>query len=256
MAKPVPAIDRAMRILEAFRDGQPEYGVSELSRQLAINKSTAHNILQTLCEYRILERSEITRKYRLGPGLIELGHLAQSRRVVPQMARAALVELMQRTGQTALLGMFENDGITITDKAEPVGVMHVTAAFGQRLPFCAGCFGQVFLAWMGEPEVDRLLTSPGLRKFTDQSICDPVAYKARLPSTRRLGYAVDENEEYLSGVWAVSAPIHGVEGVIAALTVVGFTGRMTGDEKRAAIDLTVRTAQRLSLQTGGSTPDL
>ena len=75
MTSKVPAVDRAMRILNAFKDSQLEYGISELSQTLDINKSTVHGIVQTLSEYRMLEQDPNTRKYRLGPSLIELGGL-------------------------------------------------------------------------------------------------------------------------------------------------------------------------------------
>lgn len=247
MTKTVPAVDRALRILNTFKDGQTEYGVSELSQRLGINKSTAHNILHTLAEHRFLERNPATRRYRLGPGLIELGYLARAHRDVLQLARSALHDLMHTTGQTVLLGVFENDGITIIDKAEPAGEMKVTATIGQRLPFCAGCFGRAFLAWMPEAEVDRLLASPGLQAFTETSITDPAACKAQLALTRAQGYAVDDTEEYLKGVWGVSAPIRGLEGVVAAITVLGFTSQMSAEEKQACIQAAHRTAQALSI---------
>ena len=70
MSVPVPAIDRAIRVLYLFKDGEKkEYGVSEISRRLYLNKSTVHNILNTLTHYKFLEQNELTRSYRLGPAL-------------------------------------------------------------------------------------------------------------------------------------------------------------------------------------------
>ncbi|MBI3363199.1 MAG: IclR family transcriptional regulator [Chloroflexi bacterium] len=250
MADLVPAVDRALRILSAFRNGQAEYGVSEFSRALNLNKSTVHNILNTLIRYNLLEQNKTTRKYRLGPGLIELGHLARQRRDIRDVAHPFVIELMKVTGETTFLGLFENDGITIIDKAEPPGEMKIATPIGQRVPFCAGCFGRAFLAWMSEAEVDRLLASPGLRKFTDTSITDPSDYKASLAPVRRRGYAVDETEEYLSGVWAVSAPIQDAEGVVAALTVVGFTGQMTAAKKKTTSRAALQSARQISQRMG------
>ena len=50
MSPNVPAVERAMRILNAFKDSRLEYGVSDLSHALDINKSTVHGIVQTLSE--------------------------------------------------------------------------------------------------------------------------------------------------------------------------------------------------------------
>ena len=73
----VPAVERAIRVLHLFKNGgKAEYGVSEISQALGLNKSTAHAILNTLVHYHFLAQNEATRRYRLGPALAELGGLA------------------------------------------------------------------------------------------------------------------------------------------------------------------------------------
>ncbi|GMR11371.1 MAG: HTH-type transcriptional repressor AllR [Anaerolineae bacterium] len=250
MSPMVPAVERAMRILNAFKDGRVEYGVSELSHTLDINKSTVHGIVRTLSEYRMLEQDPSTRKYRLGPGLIELGGLARARRDVRDVAHPFTTDLMELTRETVLLGVFEDDGITIIDAMQPARELRITAAPGQRLPYSAGSFGRAFLAWMREEQVDRLIATYGLRRFTDTTLTDPARYEASLEKVRREGYAVDDSEEYLEGVWAVSAPIHDEEGILAVLTVVGFTGRMEDDAKSSAIEAANRAARQISRGMG------
>lgn len=249
----VPAVDRALRILSAFENGQAEYGVSELSRALGLNKSTVHNILNTLCHHNVLEQNPNSHKYRLGARLIELGYLARQGIDLREVARPVLIELMETTGETAFLSVFENRGITIIDRAESLDEMKITASIGQRVPFCAGCLGRIFLAWLSDAEVDHLLSAPGLRRFTDTSITSPSAFKERLALVRQRGYDIDEIEEYLEGVWAVSAPIRDTDGVVAALTVVGFTSRMSPAHKEATIDATLHSARRLSRRLGAQT---
>lgn len=253
----VPAVDRALRILKAFEDDHAEYGVTDLSRLLELNKSTVHGILRTLAHHRLLELDSGTQKYRLGPGLLVLGDLARQRGDVREQARPFVQELTGETGSTALLGVLEQDLIIIVDKAEPRAVLKVTASVGQRLPFCAGSFGRALLAWTEAAMVDRLLRSPGLRKFTPSSITDPRAYRSSLADVRRRGYAVDDEEEYLPGVWAASAPIRDPGGVVAALTVVDFTSRMTVKRKHAATQALLRATRHISQQLGvwaGSEP--
>ncbi|MFQ5943769.1 MAG: IclR family transcriptional regulator [Anaerolineales bacterium] len=250
MSPMVPAVERAMRILNAFKDSQLEYGVSELSHVLNINKSTVHGIVRTLSEYRMLEQDPQTRKYRLGPSLIELGGLAQTRRDVRQVARPFLLDLVKRTQETVLLGVFEDDGITIIDKVEPARELRVAAVSGQRLHYSAGSFGRAFLASMREEDIDRLFTAHALRKYTDASITDPSTYKASLKNVRRQGYAVDDSEEYLEGVWAISAPIRDADRTLAVLTVAGFAGRMEQDAKRSAIEATTLAARQISIGMG------
>lgn len=250
MSDSVPAIERAVRILNALKDGPSEYGVSELSKSLEINKSTVHGIVRTLSKHRMLEQDPNTRKYRLGPGLIELGGVARAGRDLRQVAHPFLVKLTERIGETVLLGVFEDDGITIIDRVEPGGEYHITASSGQRLPFAAGSFGRAFLAWMTDDQVDRLLTTHGLNRYTETTTTDLERFKDALRKVRQQGYSVDDREQYLQGVWAVSAPIHGPEGILAVLTLVGFSGRMTESQKQIAISAVTEAARQISLGMG------
>jgi DNA-binding IclR family transcriptional regulator len=48
---------------------------------------------------------------------------------------------------------------------------------------------------------------------------DPVAYKAELVKVRGQGYTIDDQEEYLLGVKAISVPLRDIQEVVAALTI-------------------------------------
>src|SRR3990172_5884419 len=128
MAHLVPAVDRALRILRTFENGHAENDVTDLSRLLALPKSTAHAILHTRAPHGLLERDAATHKSRLGPGLLALGDLARQRGDVREQARPFLQELTSETGSASLLGVLEEDLIVIVDKAEPRSVLKVTAS--------------------------------------------------------------------------------------------------------------------------------
>ena len=84
----VPAVDRAIQVLYLFKSSEKkEYGVSEISRLLGLNKSTAHNILNTLAYHNFLKQDEFTRRYQLGPALAELGTLVRSQIDVREVIR-------------------------------------------------------------------------------------------------------------------------------------------------------------------------
>jgi DNA-binding IclR family transcriptional regulator len=246
----VSAVDRAIQILKAFEANQDEYSLTELCTLFQLNKSTAHGILNTLCQYQFLLRNEKTRKYRLGAALIRLGHLAHEQMDIRQIARPFMEALMQQTAKSVLLGTFYHGQITIIDKVDPVGTLHVSAVVGQQIPFSAGSFGKVFLAWQPEDEIDRLLSQQRLLVYTPASIVEPQAYKNELAKVRQQGYAIDDQEEYLLGVKAVSVPLRDYQGVTAALTIVGFTSRSSGQPSQATITAITAAADEISKQLG------
>ncbi len=251
MTTTVTSVERAFLILRIFEDGHPEHGVSEISRALNIHKSTVYNIAQTLCKLNILEQNPVNLKYHLGPGLVSLGNLARQGLDVRLLARPFMVSLAEETRASVFLGVFENDGITIVEKAEASEELRISAPIGQRVPYCGGSFGRVFLAYMSPSEVDRLLLERGLKRFTTSSTTDPMKYLAGLATVRSQGYAVDEVEEYLEGVWAVSAPIFGSESVAAVITAVNFTARIDTVKADETIRATVSTAEVITRHVGG-----
>lgn len=250
MSSLVSAIDRAIQILKAFEVNQDEYSFTELCSLFQLNKSTAHGILNTLCQHHFLLRDQKTRKYCLGPALIRLGHLAHEQLDLRRVARPCMESLMQQTNKSVLLGMFYNTRITIIDKVDPIGTLHVSAVIGQQIPFSAGSFGKVFLAWKPEEELDRLLAEHPLTAYTPASIVDPTAYKNELARVRQQGYAIDDQEEYLLGVKAISVPLRDFQGVVAAMTIAGFTSRSSGEPSQATITAMLQTAAEISKQLG------
>jgi DNA-binding IclR family transcriptional regulator len=250
MSSLVSAVDRAIQILKAFETNKDEYSLTELCTLFKLNKSTAHGILNTLCQYQFLLRDQKTRKYRLGPALIRLGHLAHEQLDIRRIAQPYMEELMQRTHKSVLLGMFYNTRITLIDKVDPIGTLHVSAVIGQQIPFSAGSFGKVFLAWKSEAEVDKLLVEHPLTPYTPASIVDPLAYKKELAKVRQQGYAIDDQEEYLLGVKAISVPLRDYHGVVAAMTIVGFTFRSSGEPSQGTITAITQASAEISKQLG------
>jgi len=265
MSTQVPAIERAIRVLYLFKNGeQKEYGVSEISRLLNLNKSTVHNILNTLASHNFLVQDEGTRRYRLGPALAELGSMVRGRLDLREVARPYLRQLMEQTGATILLGTFDGTAITIVDKEEPLSDLRVAASIGMRIPFCAGSFGQAFLAYLPEDTLDRLLAEPGLKAFTPTSITDPDRYRASLAQVRVRGYAIDDNEEYLRDVGAISVPIFGPQPgpaaasnghpgppVVAAITLVSFDSRLSPQNIAELTPYLVAAGRKISEDLGG-----
>lgn len=243
----VPAVDHTARILMAFRSGKVELGVSELSKALGINKSTVHKIALTLCHHRFLERNEDSKRYRLGPALFDLGNIVLDGVDLRAVARPFLRDLVAATGQTVLLGVLDGDRVIIIDREESPEPMKITSPIGKRIPACAGSFGKVLLS---TEDIARLYTSRGLPAFTENSITDLEQLKAEQRKACERGFAVDD-QEYLEGVRAVSAPVLGADRkVAAAVTVVGFAARMTDERMPFIVEEVVKASAEISLRMG------
>ena len=89
-----------------------------------------------------------TRRYRLGPALITLGHKAQESMRVSPAAREELRRLSTRFGTTAALSAVVDDRITLLELVAPPGA-RVGVEVGQSYPF-APPVGLMFVLWDDE----------------------------------------------------------------------------------------------------------
>lgn len=230
----VPAVDRAARILWTLAE-RGDRSLSELSRGLGVSKSTLSTLLATLEQHTLVERDAATRRFRLGPGIAKLAMSAASAHVdVRDAARPQLERLAELSGETAILHLPSGDGTVIAERVEPTHQLKVVAPLGHRLPAFAGSVAKVLLAALPQEQAEAIVRARSLPVFTPRSIVDPDEYLEQVARARRRGYAF-ENQEYLVGVRAVTAPVLGRDGeAIGTLSVVGVGARTAGRMKELA----------------------
>ena len=61
------SLERGLAILSSFNSDRPLIGVSELSRDLDLSRSTAHRYIATLAQLGYLQQDRDSKRYRLGP---------------------------------------------------------------------------------------------------------------------------------------------------------------------------------------------
>ena len=91
----IQSVSRALEILNCFMDTD-ELGISELSAEMGLHKSTVFGLVNTMVGYGILEQVPSTKKYRLGMTLFTLGNLALSRIDIRSEARERCFPLAQK----------------------------------------------------------------------------------------------------------------------------------------------------------------
>ena len=240
-----PSVKKAFKILSAISDASNGLGISDLSKQLKIGKSTVHGITSALEELGVLVRDPLHKKYSVGYTLLELGRRAHTRIKLRDIARIPIERLMEKVGETVFLGIMNGDHITILDVVESHHEMKITSPPGTRLPLLAGATGKAFLAHFEEKKVKEIIQRMGLVKFTSKSIVDPKKFFKEVEETKKKGYAIDD-EEYIPGVRAIAAPIQAASLPPAAIWVVGFTSSLNHQKMEKVILEIRKSAQDIS----------
>ena len=244
------AVLRAVALLKAFTDEQPELGLTELARAAGLNKTTTYRLLTALeCEGMVM-RGPGGESYRLGPEAIALGGRALRSNDLRSASRAELEALAHATGETATLEVLTGGQSLILD--EVTGQQHLLGAaqfVGTRWPAHATSTGKVLLAHLSDARRKDIVQSP-LAKLTPNTITTLAALRDELARVRERGYAaaVDELEV---GYTAIGTPVHNHDGVVvAAISLGGPSVRITADRIPGIAKLVIQAAERISKRLG------
>jgi DNA-binding IclR family transcriptional regulator len=208
-------------------------------------KSTVHGMTSALEELGAVMRDPLTKKYKLGFTLLEIGRSAYSQIDLKTSARPVIEELMEKTQASVFLGILNWDHVTVLDIVESRQDLKITAPVGTTMPLFAGAVGKVFLASMEGDQAAKIVKSKGLPQFTKNSVVDSELYHQELKRVRQKGYAVDD-EEYILGVRAVASPIKGLGQLKSAIWVVGFKASLDEKRMQTLIKETQKAAKTIS----------
>jgi DNA-binding IclR family transcriptional regulator len=242
----VPAVDKALEILALVKTSGHEMSLAEIAKTTGWHKSSVQRMLTTLCYHKFLQRDEATKRYSLGIALADYGRIALDNLDIRQLAKPFLQQLVDYSGETAVLALLNDTKMVMVDKREPISHLRASPFIGTRFPATATSNGKALLAWLPEERVSEILQIEGLPSSTKRSITKPGPYRADLAVVRERGYATDR-EEFQEGVSGVSAPIFTPKGqVIATVSLVGPAFRMTEESIRDYGEKCVEVAAQIS----------
>ena len=246
----VKSVERALQVLTALSEENKDVSLTEISNKLGWPKSTAHGILSTLREYRFVDQSAETGRYRLGVRLFELGHKVGRNWDIRETALPVLQSLNGKFGEMVQLATEDAGEVLYIEKIDSTQIIRIVSDIGKRLPmYCTG-LGKVLLAYQTPAEVKRILSKSGMPGMTRRTITGLLEMTAELAKIRRQGYAVDD-QEIMEGLRCVAAPIRDVDGAVRyAVSVSGLAERLTGEYFERVRDAVVVSAAEISRLMG------
>lgn len=197
------SVATALTVLEelSLSDG---VGVSQLSRQLDLPKSTVQRTLLTLKAAGWV-RQDRDARWGLTLRCAVVGQRVMSRTTLSEVIRPLVVELRDATHETVRCFLIEAMNIVLLDVAESdQAVRAVEEDLPNSVPLHATAIGKAALA-LRPDELTTLLKKP-LLGVTPKTITDPQVLRADIDEVRQLGWAKMREEMHLDvgGVAAVA----------------------------------------------------
>ncbi len=244
----VQSVDRAVAAMEILaREGWA--GVTDISRELEIHKSTVFRLLATLERRGVVEQHSETQKYRLGFAVLRFASSVRSSLDLVRAARPICDRLSRKTDETVNIAVLEDDNVVNIHQVNLSSSRVTVDWLGSHTPMHCTSSGKVFLAHLPVSRVDELLAGP-LRRYTPATIVDDEALRDELLAVNERGFASTQ-EELEEGLNAVAAPIRGPEGsVVASVSVSGPSYRMEPDRLKEVGAIAAEAAAEISRRLG------
>lgn len=222
----VIAVTRALQVMEAFRIGERQLALAELSRRTGLHNTTVLRLARTLALNDYMVQSE-DGQWRLGPAAGWLGARYQAGFDIHNMVEPTLRALSQATQESASFYVREGDERACIARVEgPQSVRH-HVRIGMRLPLNLGAPGRVILAFSGQ------------RGEVYEDI-------------RRRGYHISlgEREPQVS---SVAAPVFGLNWrLLGSMCISGPTSRLDHKHLERHARTVMDAANRLSYALAGA----
>lgn len=214
MAKQVQgtqSFSRSISLLQHICDRAGPPDLQDLLAECDFTRPTLYRLLGGLEAEGLIHQTR-DRRYKAGARLISLAHRALAQSDIRDIAREALENLRDQTGETVHLAVPSGEGLVYIDKIESRETVRMASTIGTPVPLHSSGVGKAYLAAL-DPQAfeDRLATLP-LPQITRFTTTDPDALRDQILDARVKGYIFDdqENEE---GIACFGAAITGQDGI-------------------------------------------
>lgn len=227
MSNLINSVERALDLLLYINSKDAPVGVSQISKDLGMHKSTVFRTLATLESKKFVMQDLESGKYTLGISLFSLGKKIAIYDVFKPFAKQLCAEFKESVNISILemsaSGTYRSTIVVKEDSKD--NVLSVSPKIGTSMDCYCSSVGKCLLAFS-----DDISTAAFERysfiSYTDHTINSVAELLGEIEKVRKAGYAVDAEEQEI-GLTCVGVPIFDKDGkAIASMSVSGPTQRI------------------------------
>lgn len=245
----VPAVTRALTLLERLAQLREPMTLAKLATDLALPKSSVHGLCSTMLSLGYLRRQP-DGAYLLGPRVMGLAEAFVAGTDVAQEFNA-LWAGTAAPDETVILSLLDGADviyIAVRNGSRPLGLAFTV---GMRLPAHLAATGQVMLAYCDPQWVRKVLPSR-LPRMTGHGPVTTDDLLRELQQARRRGYSIDD-EAVREGVFCYGVPVFDAAGrAVAGLGMPMHKPLLGADRGKRHLERLIDVARTLSLRLGGT----
>ncbi|GCB53330.1 iclR family transcriptional regulator [Streptomyces sp. NL15-2K] len=253
------SLERGLLILSSFSETRPVLGIADLGRAVGLNRSTTYRYVATLAKLGYVQQDPDSRKYSLGPRVVDLGFAAINSMEITRVAGPFLQALSDETGYTVSMAVLDGPDIVYVDRRRSgrasTFAMGLHLHVGSRLPAYCTSMGKVLLAHQEPAALRDLVDRTDLARRGPKTITAREQLMVALTRVRRTGFALND-EELAPGLRSLAAPVRDRSGAVVAAVNVGVhltvwnasvesvMSRLEAPLRRATTEISTRLGHR------------
>lgn len=155
---------RGLSVLRAFRVTDDGLSNAEIAQRTGLPKSTVSRLTFTLGQLGYLVQSPRDDRFRPGPTLVAVGHVAAASLSFLVPAHELMQRLAEETGTLVVLAVRDGDKLVLIRTWRPTRVASIWLEVGQRVPLQPFSSWRAFIAAARPGEIERIAAErlPGL----------------------------------------------------------------------------------------------
>jgi DNA-binding IclR family transcriptional regulator len=217
-------VNKTLRALSwLVESSNAQIGVRQLASAMNIAPSSAHRILAALCDAGFVRRDGGA--YTLTTEFFRLSQRAVTMSPLRQAGLAALQRLVDACGESALLGVYDDERheMIFAASADRSATSRPVIRMNEWLPLRTGASGLAILAFLDEGQRRAVVAHSG-RPVPD-------GLDTALAAVRQQGYAYTRCQ-WVEGAVGFAAPIFDARGKIMGDVCVTIPRERAGDDSR------------------------
>jgi len=160
----VPALEKAMRILESLAVATEPLSVAELATQQSKSRNEIYRMVNCLETMGYLTRNRLTKRYSLSLKLFQLaGNFPPLARLLAA-ARPNLDDLAKAIGESCHICVLDGTSVSVVAQANGSERIRITFELGARFDSLETCSGKLILAELAESEQADCLAASSIWK--------------------------------------------------------------------------------------------
>jgi DNA-binding IclR family transcriptional regulator len=249
-ARLVPAVERAVRLLDALAASRQPRSLAELARTLALPRSSVHGLLATLVALGLARRNGDA-EFSLGPKALQWADAYGTSADVLR-AFAAPVDRFAALGtETVMLATLDGADVVYLACRQGSRPLAVNFRVGGRFPAACTSSGKAMLAALPDAAVRERVGAGPLPRLTRHGPPSVAALLRQFDGVRRQGVAIDD-EETAEGMQCFGAAIRGPRGddAMAAVAVSVIKAGLTPRRRTELVEAIRRLADAVAVELG------